>query len=139
MSFPLGVWQALLAAIYVADKIALGEHEFVPTSRLAADLAIPAPSLSRLLRDLGRAGIVESREGAQGGVRLALPPDRVSLLAVVEAVDQMPALFRTDAAPAATGETPDRRLGALRHALGEAEAAMRASLEAVTLADITRS
>ncbi|MEN8237964.1 MAG: Rrf2 family transcriptional regulator [Actinomycetota bacterium] len=137
MSYSLGVWQAMLASVYVADKVRLGEFDFVPTSKLADDLGIPAPSLSRLLRSLNRAGIIETREGSKGGVRLAVPPDQVSLLSVVDAIEQRLPLFRTDAAPNVTGRTPARRQSDLRHALDGAESAMRTALEGVTVADIS--
>lgn len=129
MSYPLGVWQAMLATVFIAEKVSLGEYDFVPTSQIAADLNIPTPSLARLLRELNRAGIIETREGARGGVRLALPPDRVSLLDIVDAIEQRRALFRTDAAPAVTGETPTRRQVALQSALSAAERALRQELE----------
>ena len=137
MTYSLGVWQAMLATVYTADKIRLGEYDFVPTSRLATDLGIPAPSLARLLRSLSRAGIIETREGAHGGIRLAVPPDEVTLLDVVEAVEQRRPLFRSDAAPAVSGTTPTRRQRALRSALGSAERAMRRELE-VTIEEITK-
>jgi Rrf2 family protein len=138
MTYSLGVWQAMMATVYVADKVRLGEHDFVPTSRLAADLDIPAPSLARLLRSLNRAGIIETREGAKGGIRLAVPADQVTLLDVVEAIEQQRPLFRTDAAPAVTGATPTQRQKALRTALQGAESAMRTELE-VSIEDISNS
>lgn len=137
MSYSLGVWQAMLATVYVADKVMLGKYEFVPTSKMADDLGIPAPSLSRMLRNLNRAGIIETREGAKGGVRLAIPPEDVTLLAVVDAIEQSLPLFRTDAALNVAGETPTRRQSDLKDALGRAESAMRSSLEGVTIADIS--
>ena len=133
MSYSLGVWQAMQATVYVADKVQLGEFDFVPTSRVAEDLGIPAPSLARLLRSLNRTGIIETREGARGGVRLALPPDQVTLLAIVDAIEQTLPLFRTDSAPRVTGATPTKRQAALRDALEGAEQAMRVSLGEVTI------
>lgn len=138
MSYPLGVWQAMLATVFIADKVKLGKYDFVPTNQIAEDLAIPRPSLARLIRELNRAGIVETREGARGGVRLAVPPDQVTLLDVVEAIQQQRPLFRTDAAPAVTGATPTRRQAALRTALSAAEQAMRSNLE-VTIDKISNS
>lgn len=84
MSYSLGAWQAMLATMYLADKVQLGEFDFAPTSRLAKDLDIPAPSLARLLRSLHRAGVIETREGVRGGFRHAVPPAEVTLLAVVD-------------------------------------------------------
>lgn len=139
MSFSLGVWQALLATVYVADKVKMGKYDFVPTSRLAEDLNIPAPSLSRLLRSLGRAGIIETREGVKGGVRLAIPPERVSLLDVVSAIDGDSSLFRTDSTPRVSGSVPARRQKALREALATAEGSLQATLEGVTIDSISVS
>lgn len=137
MTYSLGVWQATLATVYVADKVRRGDVEFVPTSRLADDLAIPAPSLSRLLRALSAAGIIETREGARGGVRLARDPSQVSLLDIVKAIDGETALFRTDTRPRVEGRTPEQRQRAIRGALGDAEAALRASLREVTIESIS--
>lgn len=137
MSYSLGVWQAMLATVYVADKVRLGEYDFVPTSQLAEVLDIPTPSLARLLRALNRAGIIETREGAKGGVRLAVPPDQVTLLDIVDAIEQQRSLFRTDTSPRVTGETPTKRQAALRRALDDADSAMRTSLEGVTVEAIS--
>jgi len=139
MSYPLGVWQAMLATVYVADKVQLGQYEFVPTNRIAADLAVPASSLARLLNGLRRAGIIETREGAQGGVRLAIPAEQVTLLDVVDAIEHRLPLFRTDAPVGVTGDTPTRRQQALREALAGAESALRLALEEVTIATISIS
>lgn len=138
MSYPLGVWQAMLATLFIADKMSLGEYDFVPTNQIAADLDIPTPSLARLIRELNRAGIIETREGARGGVRLAVPPDRVRLLDVVDAIEQQRPLFRTDAAPAVTGEPPTLRQATLRSALTAAEQALRREL-AVSIDQIGHS
>lgn len=137
MSYSLGLWQAMLATVYVTDKVRRGQFDFVPTARIAEDLGIPAPSLARLLRSLNRAGIIETREGAHGGVRLAVPADQVTLLDLLDAIERKLPLFRTDSTPRVGGSTPRRRQAAVRSALDEAEAAMRASLEEVTLDSIT--
>lgn len=128
MSYSLGVWQAMLATVFIADKVNMGVYDFVPTSQIARDLDIPTPSLARLLRGLNRAGIIETREGARGGVRLAVTPDQVTLLDIVDAIDEQRSVFRTDTAPAVAGETPTRRQAALRSALEAAEQAMRSEL-----------
>jgi len=54
----------------------------------------------------------------------------------VDAVEQQRPLFRTDASPAVTGETPTMRQKALRAALQGAEDSMRTGLE-VTIDTIT--
>lgn len=135
MSYALASWQAILATVYIADKERRGDTGFVATARVADDLAIPAPSMSRILRSLAAAGIIATKEGAGGGVRLGRPPAAITLLDVIEAIDPGP-VFRTDSRPRVTGPVPTRRLEDLRTALGLADGAMRASLEEVTIESI---
>ena len=137
MTYPLGVWQAMLACAYVADKAALGDEEFVSTARLAADLGLPTPSAAALLRRLTAAGIIETREGSRGGVRLAREPESITLDDVVGAMQQARPLFATDHRIQVSGPTPARRQKQLRTALQGAEEALHESLREVTLADLT--
>jgi Rrf2 family protein len=137
MTYPLGVWQAMLACAYVADKAALGDDEFVSTARLAADLGLPAPSAAALLRRLTAAGIIETREGSRGGVRLAREARSITLDDVVGAMQQARPLFATDHRIQVSGPTPARRQKQLRAALLGAEEALHESLREVTLADLT--
>lgn len=59
--------------------------------RNAADLAqetqIGAPTVSKLLRRLARAGLVESERGAQGGYRLAQAPGSIDVAQVIAAIE----------------------------------------------------
>ena len=49
--------------------------------------AIPPSFLPQVMGDLVRAGLVDNRRGRNGGYRLSRPPESISLLAVVEAVE----------------------------------------------------
>jgi Rrf2 family protein len=49
-------------------------------------MEIPEQFLGKIAQQLARAGIVEIVQGAKGGFRLVVAPDRVTLLDVVEAV-----------------------------------------------------
>jgi len=54
---------------------------------IAAETAIPLPYLSKIFQRLADAGIVESKRGYKGGVRLARPPGKVSLLEIHAAAE----------------------------------------------------
>ena len=54
---------------------------------VAAAQAIPVRFLPQVMRDLVRAGLVDGAVGRTGGYRLTRPPDAISLLEVVEAVE----------------------------------------------------
>lgn len=53
-----------------------------------ADLTeMPSPYLSKIFQRLGDAGIVESKRGYKGGVRLSRRPEEISLLEIDAAVE----------------------------------------------------
>jgi len=58
---------------------------------LSMQTSIPGQYLSKILRRLVLAGILESRKGRGGGFTLARPPARISFRDVLEAVDAYPA------------------------------------------------
>jgi FeS assembly SUF system regulator len=59
--------------------------------RTAADLAhtthLGAPTVSKLLKQLHRAGLVESTRGLRGGYRLARPATQISAAAILDALE----------------------------------------------------
>ncbi|GAA2980885.1 Rrf2 family protein [Microbacterium terrae] len=59
----------------------------MPGESIAAAQQIPAPFLEGILAALRRAGIVESRRGANGGYRLAGDARAISVADVIRAVD----------------------------------------------------
>ena len=54
---------------------------------LAKELGVPPDSLLKVLQQLVRSGLVLSSRGRAGGFRLSRPPQEISLLDMVEAVD----------------------------------------------------
>lgn len=53
---------------------------------LAEAMGIPEQFLSKIAQQLARAGIIEIVQGAKGGLRLIVSPEKLSLLDVVETV-----------------------------------------------------
>lgn len=58
-----------------------------PATDLAEAARLELPTVSKVLKLLAGAGLVESQRGAAGGYRLALPPERIALARIVEAID----------------------------------------------------
>lgn len=58
----------------------------LPVSLLAEEEDIPEVFLRKIMQELKAAGIVESRQGPFGGYLLASPPEEISVLDVLEAV-----------------------------------------------------
>jgi Rrf2 family nitric oxide-sensitive transcriptional repressor len=74
---------------YALRAIVFLGNEGVPRTSAEISKATKAPSdyLSKVMRNLVRAGIVGSRRGLHGGFALARPPEELSVLDVVNAVD----------------------------------------------------
>lgn len=136
MSYSLAFSQAIFTVIFVGDKVRQGIYDFVPTQELSTSLNIPRPTAVKILGGLAGAGIVETREGARGGVRLAKPPQDVSLLDIFGAVEGGKPMFRQDFQMRVTGDKPTRAQQAVSAVLAEAEAAMQARLAQTTIADL---
>ncbi len=75
---------AVRAVYYLAR---LGENGRAATSQIAAEQHIPASFLAKIISQLSVAGLLHTARGARGGVSLAHPPEEISLLDVVEAID----------------------------------------------------
>lgn len=94
---------------------------------------IPPSFLEAILASLRKSGLVESKRGASGGYRLALPPASISVGDVIRAVDG-PLVFVRDARPS------DLQEAAMDESLLRLWVALRASvrnvLDATTLAQL---
>ena len=76
---------ALRAAVWLAHKP--GEPQ--TTTQIAAGTGVPVGYLAKVLRALGRAGLLTSQRGLGGGFVLTRTPAVISVLDVVDAVDPL--------------------------------------------------
>ena len=74
-------------AVRAMLTLARGPADRVTAASLADATAIPPSYVPQVMGDLVRAGLVANHRGRLGGYSLALPPDEVSLLAIIEAVE----------------------------------------------------
>jgi Rrf2 family protein len=75
---------AIRACLYLASN---GCDTPASSRRIAQRMEIPERFLPRVLSDLTEAGIMEARIGRAGGYRLQRPPDRLSILELIETVE----------------------------------------------------
>lgn len=75
---------AIRAVVYLSNPSVDGR---VPTSVIARAENIPQPFLTKVISQLSTAGLVVTSRGMGGGVMLARPPEEITLLNVIEAVD----------------------------------------------------
>lgn len=59
----------------------------IPAKELASRQGIPSPFLSKIVANLASKHILETKRGVKGGIRLSMPPESISVLDVLEAVD----------------------------------------------------
>ncbi|HEX5961923.1 MAG TPA: SUF system Fe-S cluster assembly regulator [Rhodanobacteraceae bacterium] len=74
-------------ASVVMACLARHPQEILPAAQVGAETHLEAPTVSKLLKRLAQAGLVESFRGATGGYRLARSATDISLAEIVEALD----------------------------------------------------
>ncbi|MFE5052879.1 RrF2 family transcriptional regulator [Streptomyces sp. NPDC056637] len=117
--------------------------EPVPAARLAELHDVSPSYLAKQMQALARAGLVRSVQGKTGGYELVKSAHGITLLDVVQAVDgTSPAFVCTEIrqrGPYATPPEQCTKQCPIARAMGAADAAWRASLAAVTVADLVTS
>ena len=102
--------------------------------RAAAELALRTrlgrPTVSKVLKELQRAGMVISSRGSQGGYRLARPPERITAAQILDVFEGPIAITECSGASSQCGIERLCRVGG---AWQRVNAAIRRALEDVTL------
>ena len=108
---------------------------------IAAHERLPKKFLDMILLEMRNAGLLMSRKGKGGGYALAVPPERISIGAVVRLLDgplapvscvSKTAYRRCDDCTSEDGCRIRRLMGRVRDAIAEV-------LDSATLADLSRS
>jgi Rrf2 family protein len=100
---------------------------------IVAEMKIPDALFRKLAQDLKHAGILEITQGARGGLRLAVPPEELTLLAVVKATGEEAPLNECLVRPEACERSS---ICAVHRVLDAARETLYAELAAVTFADL---
>jgi len=117
-----------LARVYPDKKLA--------THEIARRQAVPEPFLAKIAAELARLGIIISQRGSGGGLILSRPPEEISILEVIEALDG-PLTFTP------CHDSPHLCCWAgqcvIENVLKEARDAMVAHLKSVSFADLVEA
>jgi Rrf2 family protein len=76
---------ALRAIVYLSDQ----PDKPVTGRQLASVAQVPPGYLLKVMQSLARAGLVDAQRGKNGGFTLTSPPDHITILDVVNAVDPL--------------------------------------------------
>jgi Rrf2 family protein len=140
MFLPEGVEWALHCAWLLSH---LKPGEALSSRRMAEFYGLPPAYLSKSLKSLVRAGLLDATTGPRGGFRLARSPEDITVLEVVEAIEGRSPLFRCteirQRGPVPASKSDCRRPCGIAAVMRGAEEAWRAQLTATTIADLTRS
>jgi len=116
-----------LLALYSVLEFAVQPERQLSVTGIAAELRVSPHHLAKVLRALGRGGLVDSVRGARGGYRFVANAKRVTLMDVI-------ALFEDIGAPAARRRRTRRPAErALEQVLAEIDQTARATFGSVTL------
>ena len=120
----------------VMTELARDAASIVSVAHLANRLKLQPPTLSKILKRLNHAGLVQSYRGAEGGYQLAQPPEQVSVAAIIDALEGPISL--TECATDSHSCSQESDCGVRDH-WQLINSAVRGALESVSLADMTRA
>lgn len=120
-------------AIRAATHLSAQPDALVQLRDIARLEDIPAPYVGKILQALVRADILRSVRGPRGGYGLARPPQDITLLMIVAAVDGTRQL---ESCTVGLGPCSHDRLCPLHDAFSPVRDSIRAYLERTTLADM---
>ncbi len=108
---------------------------FVPSREIAEQRGIPLNFLRRIIQEMAREGLLETREGKSGGARLAMNPDEIELTRLIELfqgkVSLTDCIFRRKICP-------NRSRCVLRARIGRIENLVRAELAGITVGGLVK-
>jgi Rrf2 family protein len=121
------------ADLAVRAMVLLAEGRQLKAAELAAGLGATPGFVPQVVGPLVKAGWVRSDPGPVGGYRLVAPPDQVTVLEIVEAVDGP-----TDSGRCVVADSPcgSEQPCALHGAWTQARNELMESLRAVTVVDV---
>ncbi len=123
----MSLQKATLFALYAVLELAEDTDRQLSASEIAERYNISSNHLAKVLRDLGRAGLVESVRGAGGGYRFCGNAKRTTLLDVVR-------LFEEVGAGPTSGIVHDTNAGvALSQVMDEIEEITHATLLSISI------
>jgi Rrf2 family transcriptional regulator, nitric oxide-sensitive transcriptional repressor len=131
--------QTVEYALRAAAHLALHAPKSLTTQEISTVTLVPKPYLTKVLRGLAKGGILVIERGVKGGVKLARPPEEMTILDIVNAVEPIKRINTCPLGFAAHGANLcplHRRMDA---AMGHVEQALATSTLAEILAEPSSS
>lgn len=109
------------------------QGKLVPTKTVSMRQEIPEVFLKKTIQLLANAGLIATQRGTQGGVRLAVQPEAITIADVMTAVEGQVAI---NVCLAENYPCPNKSHCKVRPVLQRAQSAMVAELKKETIADL---
>ena len=142
MAFSVAFSQALDIAAYVDAKSQDQRDEYLSIQKISEMLNIPVPSIKKISATLKKNGILSSKTGLNGGLRLARPADAITIYDILIAIEGTTPLFKIHQAVDPSAFVNEKRvahwLDASSRVLNQAEEAMLKVLKNTSLADLAK-
>lgn len=115
--------------------IAEHKEETVSVSQMVKSLEMPRPFLRKILQTLNKKGLLNSYKGKGGGFTLVLPPEKISLLDVMEIFQ---GTIRLNECKFKKSDCPYTSNCLLKKKIDEIEREVIVKLKAITIASIIK-
>ena len=126
----------LAIAIHALTLLAQENNGPLSATYIAASIDTHPVFLRRVLNTLQKAGLIDSQRGANGGVRLLRPPEKITLLDVYSAISQGEDLLKIHPSPNPACPVGGKISGVLETHFEGAVQALQAYFNGVTIANL---
>ncbi|GHP13257.1 hypothetical protein YK48G_06820 [Lentilactobacillus fungorum] len=142
MSFSVAFSQALEIVGYVNAKSRDEHFDYLAIQKISEMLNIPVPSVKKISATLKKAGVLTSKTGVNGGLRLAKDAEEITIYDILVAIEGPTPLFRlpleVDKTAFVNQDKVEDWLENSSKVLKRAETAMLTTLKQTTLADLDK-
>ena len=143
MAFSVAFSQALEITAYVNSKSQAQHEDYLSIQKISEMLNIPVPSIKKISSTLKKSGILTSKTGLNGGLRLAKTPQTITVYEILTAIEGTAPLLKLhqeiDPAAFVNGERVTSWLAASTNVLNQAEDAMVQVLKQTSIADLAEA
>jgi len=116
-------------ALYAVLELASSSERYVSAAEVATTYGISLSHLAKVLRTLGRSGLVEASRGVGGGYRFVANAKRTTLLQIIQLFENIDPITAGEREP---GDSTEAGL-TLKRVLEEIEDTARATLSSISL------
>lgn len=121
--------------IVLMTRLARQPDRLVNASELAGEVQLPLPTVSKILKLLGRADLLASHRGVKGGYCLARDAESITVAEIITSLDGPIAI--TECIDDTPGECSQESFCGVRANWQRINFAIRHALEEITLAEMT--